>query len=110
MELQRRFGGHVRTLRTARNFTQEELAVKSGLSVDSIRRIERGAFSPSLDTIEKVANGLHVSLATLFHTFEEGSGLMVREVCDMVERMPPTRSRAASRVIRTLLDGEGDDV
>lgn len=104
MELRRRFGGHVRHLRTARAITQDDLALMSGLSVDSIRRIERGALSPSLDTIHKIANGLRVSLFTLFYGVEEGRSPQAEEVCDLLENLPPERARAAYRVLRTLLD------
>ena len=63
----KRFGVHVRALRHSRQLTQEELAERSQLSVDAVRRIERGAFSPSLETVNKLATGLDVSLRTLFN-------------------------------------------
>ncbi len=64
--LNRKFGAHVRSLRTSRSLTQESLAESSGLSVDSIRRIERGTFSPTLDTLAKLARGLGMTLSALF--------------------------------------------
>ncbi|HLT35877.1 MAG TPA: helix-turn-helix transcriptional regulator, partial [Enhygromyxa sp.] len=47
----RPFGRHVRSLRRARGMTQEVLAQRSGLSADTIRRLEHGSFSPSLETL-----------------------------------------------------------
>jgi DNA-binding XRE family transcriptional regulator len=44
------FGRHIRRLRRARDMTQEQLAERSGLSSDTIRRLELADFSPSLDT------------------------------------------------------------
>jgi len=61
------FGKQIRTLRHERGLTQEELARRSSLSVDSVRRIEYGAFSPSLKTVRKLAAGLKISLKRLFH-------------------------------------------
>lgn len=49
------FGSHVRMLRCARGLTQEVLAELSKLSADTIRRLERGSFSPSLDTLSDAA-------------------------------------------------------
>ncbi|PRQ02746.1 helix-turn-helix protein [Enhygromyxa salina] len=45
-------------LRRARGLTQEDLAERSGLSADTIRRMEQGSFSPSMDTIGKLCHGL----------------------------------------------------
>ena len=50
----RNFGRHIRSLRKARGMTQERLAEKCGVAVDTIRRLETGSFSPSLDTLTKV--------------------------------------------------------
>ncbi len=53
-----RFGAHVKRLREVRRLTQEELAVRSGLAADTIRRLEHQEFSPSLRTLRKVCKGL----------------------------------------------------
>ena len=50
-EYAREFGKHVRSLRRARGVTQDALAQRSGLSADTIRRIEHGSFSASIDTL-----------------------------------------------------------
>ena len=51
------FGGYVRRLREARGLTQEGLAERCDLSADTVRRLEHGAFSPSLRTLRKLAKG-----------------------------------------------------
>ncbi|HLT36771.1 MAG TPA: helix-turn-helix transcriptional regulator, partial [Enhygromyxa sp.] len=61
----RHFGRHVRSLRRARGMTQEVLAQRSGLSADTIRRLEHGSFSPSLETLRKLCHGLDLMLSTL---------------------------------------------
>lgn len=71
-EYERAFGRHVRSLRKARGWTQDELAKRSTLSPDTIRRIEAGSFSPSLTTLRKLCYGLDLPLSTLFETFELG--------------------------------------
>lgn len=67
---QREFGRHVRRLREVRRLTQEVLAERSGLSPDTIRRLEYGAFSPSVHTLRKVGKGLELSPAQLYQGFE----------------------------------------
>ena len=70
----RRFGRHLRSCRCAHGLTQEALAERSGLSPDTIRRLERGTFSPSLDTLRKLCGGLQLKLSSLFDGYELGGG------------------------------------
>lgn len=98
------FGDHIRNLRQARALTQEGLAERSGLSVDAVRRIERGAFSPSLETVRKLASGLEISLRTLFQTFEREDRDHVAEICDYLARRTGREVRLAWRVIRAMFD------
>jgi transcriptional regulator with XRE-family HTH domain len=104
ISLGQRFGAHVRSLRDARHLTQEALAERSELSVDAIRRIERGGFSPSLNTLSALAHGLDVSLSTLFTTFERGRRDEVAEVADYLSARTAREVRVAWRVVRALFD------
>jgi len=100
----KRFGVHVRALRHARQLTQEELAERSELSVDAVRRIERGAFSPSLETVNKLATGLDVSLRTLFNDFDRDRHDHVAELCDYLGKRNRTELRMVWRVIRAMFE------
>lgn len=100
----KKFGVHVRSLRHARQLTQEELAERSELSVDAIRRIERGAFSPSLETVNKLATGLDVSLRTLFNEFDRDRHDQVAELCDYLGKRNRNELRMVWRVIRAMFE------
>jgi len=100
----KRFGVHVRTLRHARGLTQEELAERSTLSVDAVRRIERGAFSPSLETVNKLATGLDVSLRTLFNDFDRDRRDQVAELCDYLGKRSRNELRMVWRVMRAMFE------
>ena len=67
------FGAHVKRLREVRRLTQEQLAERSGLAADTIRRLEHQEFSPSLRTLRKVCKGLDLSVASIFSSFELGA-------------------------------------
>ena len=69
---ERRLGRHARSCRKARGLTQDALAERSGLAVDTIRRLEHGSFSPSFETLRKVCVGFDLSLATFFEGYELG--------------------------------------
>jgi len=62
----------VKNLRKARALTQEDLAERSKLASDTIRRLEHGEFSPSLKTLRKLCAGLSLSLSGLFVSLELG--------------------------------------
>ena len=57
-KLQKLFGNAVREQRKARNLSQEELALESGLSLTYIGEVERGEKMASLETIQRVAKAL----------------------------------------------------
>ncbi len=101
---ERKFGRHVRTLRRARGVTQERLAERSGLSADTIRRLEHGSFSPSLDTLTKLCAGLQLLRSTLFESFELGESDLKRELIDLLSTRAPREINLATRVLRTLFD------
>jgi transcriptional regulator with XRE-family HTH domain len=102
---ERRFGRHVRSLRRARGATQEVLAARSGVSADTIRRLEHGSFSPSLDTLIKLCKGLSLSLSTFFESFElGGDGDLSRELSDLLATRTADEIKLAIRVVQVLLD------
>jgi transcriptional regulator with XRE-family HTH domain len=65
-QLQKRFGGLVRTYRKDAHKTQEQLAEEAGVSVDMITRIESGATGVRFPNLVKIANALRVDPAELF--------------------------------------------
>lgn len=64
--LKTKFGKKLKEIRNARGVTQEELADKTGLTVESISNIERGIFGPKFDNLEKIAKVLKVEVKALF--------------------------------------------
>ncbi len=89
--------------------TQEVLAERSGLSADTIRRLEHGSFSPSLDTLRKLCVGLNLMLSTLFESYELGARNEARELIDLLATRTPRELALATRVLRALFD-ELDDM
>jgi transcriptional regulator with XRE-family HTH domain len=56
------FGAHLKGLREAAGFTQEELATISGLSVHAVSSLERGQRRrPHLDTVRALAGALELN-------------------------------------------------
>ena len=65
-----RFGEAVRKARTVAGMTQEDLADKSGLDRSYVGGVERGERNPTLSVIEKISNGLGLSLSELFSSYQ----------------------------------------
>jgi len=60
------FGDKVSELRKKQHLSQEELADRCGLHRTYIGSIERGEKSPTLNTMEKIANGLNIKISELW--------------------------------------------
>ena len=60
------FARRVRELRTARGWSQDELAAKSGLHRSYVGIIERGEKSATLDTVERIAKAFNVEVSDFF--------------------------------------------
>ncbi|MBF9033490.1 helix-turn-helix domain-containing protein [Rhodobacterales bacterium HKCCE2091] len=74
--LEAAIGRQVRELRKRQRLTGSELAAQTGLSVGMLSKIENGVISPSLATLQTLANTLRVPLVQLFEGFEEIRGAM----------------------------------
>jgi transcriptional regulator with XRE-family HTH domain len=59
-------GVRIRQLREARGMTQSQLQARSGVSRSYLSRIESGQMTPSLGTLEKIAESLGVGLNRFF--------------------------------------------
>jgi DNA-binding XRE family transcriptional regulator len=79
-------GTQVRNLRRKLDLTGAELAEQAGLSAGMLSKIENGAVSASLESLEALARALNVPLTTFFASYEEkrdcshvasGKGLLI---------------------------------
>lgn len=59
-------GMAIKTQRTSLRISQEELAHRAGLHRTYVSDLERGVRNPSMDSIEKLARALQLSVSTLF--------------------------------------------
>ena len=59
-------GQRIRSYRTAKGFSQEKLAELAGCHPTYVGQVERGEKNATIESIEKIAAPLGVSLSTLF--------------------------------------------
>lgn len=64
-------GREVRSFRRQQGITVADLANLTGLSIGMLSKIENGNTSPSLTTLQLLANALSVPITSFFRRFEE---------------------------------------
>ncbi len=64
-------GREVRAFRRTHGITVADLAKTTGLSIGMLSKIENGMTSPSLTTLQVLANALSVPITSFFRSFEE---------------------------------------
>lgn len=65
------FGAFIKKLRQENKMTQPELADRLGNNFQNVSAIERGEFTITIYTAQKIANAFEISLSSLFKGFEE---------------------------------------
>ena len=77
--LERALGNQIRTIRRQQDLSISDLAGAAGISNGMLSKLENGAISPSLTTLQAISSVLQVSLSSLFASFEE------RQDCSFVQ-------------------------
>lgn len=65
-QVRHRFGNRVRELREGQGISLRRFAMVIGLDKTYLSEIERGMRSPTLDSIDRIAQGLGMPLSELF--------------------------------------------
>lgn len=92
-----RLAGHVRELRAARGFTQQQMAKLSGLPRATWANLESGAANPTLAVLRRVALALQVSIEELLGPPRRGARHWKKDEL-------PARVRGEVRIRKLLPD------
>ena len=82
-------GQRIRALRKELNLTQAGLSEKANISVYYMGEIERSEASPSLSTLNDIANALGVTIGDLFPSKQETSGKIISDITTMLTVKTP---------------------
>jgi transcriptional regulator with XRE-family HTH domain len=99
----------VRLWRRHLNFKQSDLEVKAGLSHNALSRIETGAVSPRLETLEGLAGAMGISIEELQFRkpVSAPAGEFpadIRPLLDDLERLPDDIRSELLSAFRTMVD------
>ena len=78
-------GREVRALRKQQGITVAEMARLTDLSIGMLSKIENGNTSPSLTTLQSLANALSVPLTAFFRSYEENREAILTKAGEGVE-------------------------
>jgi CheY-like chemotaxis protein len=88
IDLKTLLGMAIKTQRASLGISQEELAHRAGLHRTYVSDLERGARNPSIESIEKLAGALQVSVSALFEDAGNGSSSRQMEEILLVQDNP----------------------
>lgn len=74
IDLKALLGAAIKAERSTLGISQEELAYRAGLHRTYVSDVERGARNPSLESVEKLAQALELSVPMLFERATHGNG------------------------------------
>ena len=101
-DLRQRFGRLVAANRRRRGWTQQHLADQSGVSLDMIKRIERGVAAARFPNITKLAAALEVDPAELFTPDLPAGASQRRALTNLVSRLSGLPDRDLEWIDRLL--------
>lgn len=98
-DLQSRLGHRVSAVRSARGYTQEQLAERCGFTVKFISSIERGLVNVPLVSLAAIAKGLGVSISELTLAID---GSLPREVRTLDQLLAGRGRKEQIAIVRVL--------
>lgn len=82
MDMNALLGGRIKALRTAKNYTQEQVAERLGISRQKYARVENGSNSITLEILKKIADILDVTVGDITRVLDEEPAVAYRAGTD----------------------------
>lgn len=115
-----KLGLRIKDLRELSNLTQAQLGEKADISRNYISSIENGRYSPSIESLKKIAKSLDVTLLQLLdnrvETMENRVGVEYERLTELFKDIPENQLKIAEGLIvqasrlRVLLDDNWRDI
>ncbi|MFD0713328.1 helix-turn-helix domain-containing protein [Paenibacillus sp. GCM10027626] len=78
-------GERIRQIRKEKGLTQEELAEKAGINASYMGTVERGDRNISIETLEKIIQGLDITPTDLFQFHQIEDEDVMNEISEILE-------------------------
>ena len=95
----------IRQLRSQRDLSQEELALRSGVNTVYYGQIERGQKCPTVDILYRIASGLGIPLSDLLR-FDAPPDIedMTAYMEQLVKKVPPGKVPQIIKILEAVTD------
>lgn len=106
-ELSQIIGKRLRAARLAAQLSQETLAERCGLHPSYIGQLERGEKNATIESIQKIAGGLGITISSLFEQTETHETAdctrIAREAFELFATLPPKKQEKLMELVKTAL-------
>lgn len=102
--IRKKLGARVRALREAKNLSQESLAESVDMDQQYISRLESGKMNATVDSLERIAEGLGAPLFSLFSSSKQFTAPSEEEVAQVFSEIPLQWRGQAWNVICIMRD------
>jgi transcriptional regulator with XRE-family HTH domain len=99
-------GNKIREIRKKRGLTQEELAWKSGISLNFMGQIERGHKKPSIKTLKKISEILGIPPAAFFEEIKyvpPKEDLLVEKIKSLLKEGSEADKKLIYKIVKSML-------
>ncbi|MBC7340925.1 MAG: helix-turn-helix transcriptional regulator [Clostridia bacterium] len=101
-------GKKIRKLREAQGYTIETLAQAAGVAKGTVARLEMGAGTPRIDTLEVIAKTLGTTLEDLIAASDidetDPAEAEIQGIADIIRRLRPEQRRALREFLLTMFE------
>ena len=98
-------GKNIRQRRLLAGLRQEDLAEMCNYSISHIGQVEKANTIPSLDTVVRIANALHVTVdQLLYESIDQKEGIYLRDLERRIMNLPVASRITACEAMTNLLD------
>lgn len=106
-ELSQIIGKRLRAARLAAQLSQEALAERCGLHPSYIGQLERGEKNATIESIQKIAGGLGITISSIFEQTETHETAdctrIAREAFELFATLPPKKQEKLMELVKTAL-------
>jgi transcriptional regulator with XRE-family HTH domain len=107
-----KIGKRVREVRTSLELTQQDVAEKSGLGLNTVSRIERGQQGVNFENIARIANSLDIPFRDFCDIESETPEVrkqgQLQSLIEMLEDAPPAKVALIYELVEAVYDWDAD--
>lgn len=100
-------GKRLKQIRSDMGLSQEELAYRCNMQASHIGQIERGQKNPTLETLEKLASGLNITVSELTNYSMDlslSNDQVVNKINSYLNKLNNKQKKQVLNIIKTFFD------